>query len=348
MPDLHFEQEPPRSRAAWRRVALGGLGIALGGAFLWLAVRDMSHSDIEAALRQVDSKWLVAGIVSYLASIGLRCVRWGILLRATQPVKWRHVTEAMLTGFTANYLMPGRVGELFRADYARRVFNMSRFVSLGTIVVERVCDGVVLVCALWVGFAWLVITRFVGADTLWILTAGGLSTALFAAALAFLFMARRIDLRRFGAPQSISMRWDRLVEGVSSISHANMKMVVLCSIAVWSLELQALASVVYSFGVALSLPEALLLQTLASLSTLVPTAPGYLGTYQLVFREVFQLFGYSPGTGVIAATAVQVFFFGTVTVFGGIVLVSRSGLTIWRGGHKDFPEKIVEKHQHQT
>ncbi len=30
-----------------------------------------------------------------------------------------------MTGFAANYVLPGRAGELFRADYARRVFNMS-------------------------------------------------------------------------------------------------------------------------------------------------------------------------------------------------------------------------------
>ena len=49
------------------------------------------------------------------------------------------------------------------------------------------------------------------------------------------------------------------------------------------MEVLALASVVRSFGVSLSPPESLMLLGLASLSTLVPTAPGYVGTYQLVF-----------------------------------------------------------------
>ena len=85
-----------------------------------------------------------------------------------------------MTGFAANYILPGRVGELFRADYARRVFNMSRFTALGTIVVERVCDGVVLVCALWIGFAWILFTRFAAREKAWVLLVGAAACILFA------------------------------------------------------------------------------------------------------------------------------------------------------------------------
>ena len=95
-------------------------------------------------------------------------------------------------------------------------------------------------------------------------------------------------------------------------------------------EVLALASVVRSFGVSLSPPESLMLLGLASLSTLVPTAPGYVGTFRLAFAHVFHMFGHQQATGIIAATAVQIFCFGTVTILGGIVLLSRSGLTVWR------------------
>src|SRR5215469_3852367 len=148
------ERESPGSRRIWKRALLGAIGIVLGGLFLWLAMRHFKLTDIESAFRQLEVAWLATGVAAYIASIGLRCLRWGILLRATDNVKWRHAAEALLTGFAANYVLPWRVGELFRADYARRIFNMSRFTSLGTILVERICDGIVLVCALWIGLAW--------------------------------------------------------------------------------------------------------------------------------------------------------------------------------------------------
>jgi hypothetical protein len=67
---------------------------------------------------------------------------------------------------------------------------------------------------------------------------------------------------------------------------------------------------VRSFGVSLAPPEALMLLGLASLSTLLPTAPAYVGTYQLVFAHVFRIFGYQETIGIIAATAIQIFCFG--------------------------------------
>ena len=118
-------------------------------------------------------------------------------------------------------MLPGRVGELFRADYARRVFNMSRFTALGTIVVKRVCDGVLLVCMLWSSLAWVFFTRFVPTGTSWILLLGTAASIVFSVALVFVLVARQIDLRRFGVPQGLATRWDRLVKGISSVLRGN-------------------------------------------------------------------------------------------------------------------------------
>jgi uncharacterized protein (TIRG00374 family) len=321
------------SRRFWKRVLLGCAGIALGGFFLFLAGRNVSMSDLQTALRRTDANWLSVGVAVYLASIGLRCLRWGILLRATGRVKWRHAAEALITGFAANYLLPGRLGEFFRADYARRVFNMSRFTALGTIVVERVCDGVVLVLALWASVATLLATRLPSADAPWVLAVGAASAIVFGAALIFILVSERIELRRFGIMEGIAARWDRLIVGISSVLRGRTWIIILCSIGIWSLEALAIGSIVRSFGVNLSAAEAAMLLGLASLSTLLPTAPGYIGTYQLVFGHVFRILGLPDTIGFIAASAIQILCFGTVTILGGLVLLSRSGVTMWRA-HK--------------
>jgi uncharacterized membrane protein YbhN (UPF0104 family) len=82
----------------WKRAVLGGAGIALGGAFLWLALRDIEPAVVASTLRQANGHWLVAAVTIYLTSVSLRCIRWGVLLRATDDVKWRHAAEALLTG----------------------------------------------------------------------------------------------------------------------------------------------------------------------------------------------------------------------------------------------------------
>jgi uncharacterized membrane protein YbhN (UPF0104 family) len=160
--------------------------------------------------------------------------------------------------------------------------------------------------------------------------AGAIVTALFGLALVFVVFSQRIDLRRFGVMEGIAIRWDRLVEGVTSIVRGNAIAVMLCSIGVAALDALTLGSMAQGFGISLSPTEMLMLLAMAALSTLLPTAPGYLGTLQLVFGKVFQLFGYPETAGVRTATVVQIFCFGTVVIVGGCVLLSRSGITIWR------------------
>src|SRR5262245_54805326 len=100
----------PGRGANWKRAALGAAGIALGGAFLWLAVRVIDPAVVASTLHRVNVHWVVVAVVLYLTSFGLRWIRWGVLLRATDEVKWRHAAEALLTGSVANYVLPGRIG----------------------------------------------------------------------------------------------------------------------------------------------------------------------------------------------------------------------------------------------
>jgi glycosyltransferase 2 family protein len=314
-----------------RRVVLALAGLAIGLIFLWLALRGVNWAELESAASQVRYPWLAAAVALYLASIALRCVRWGILLRASAGVKWRHIFEVLLVGFAANYVLPGRIGELFRAEYARRLFHMSRFTSLGTIVVERVCDGVILVVALWIGLGF-VLSEFAAFRPAlsWMFTVAAASSFIFGAAFLFIVFSRGIDIRRFGAPEALAVRWHHLINGISSVAKGNTLAVITLSLGVWLLEILALGSMVRAFTDPLSAAQLMLLIALGSLSTLVPTAPGYIGTFQFVFAQVFALFGRPSSVGIVISTAMQLFCFGTVTMLGVMVLLSRGGIMMWR------------------
>src|SRR5712671_1244228 len=194
-----------------RSVALGIAGLALGALFLYLALRNIDRQDFEAVLQRFDRSWLAAGVAVFMASIALRCLRWGILLRTNGAVKWRHAAEALLAGYAANYLLPARLGEVFRADYAMRLFHISRFTALGTIFVERLCDGVILICALW---TCLGILSFGGSNPIvypsWAIASVITASAMFGLAMLFALLSDRVELRKLGLPEFIVERWVRL------------------------------------------------------------------------------------------------------------------------------------------
>ena len=84
---------------------------------------------------------------------------------------------------------------------------MSRFTALGTIVVERVCDGVVLVSALWIGFAWVLFVRSAAPEKAWVLLVGAAASIVFGAALIFVLVASAsICAGSAGVMESIATR----------------------------------------------------------------------------------------------------------------------------------------------
>lgn len=339
MPADAQKREVANPRSVARRVAFGVIGLALGGLFLYLALRNISRQDFEAVLQRFDRSWLALGVAVYMASIALRCLRWGILLRTNGAVRWRHAVEVLLAGYAANYLLPARIGELFRADYAMRLFQMSRFTALGTIFVERVCDGIILVCALWI---CLGILSFGGPGPIaypsWAIAAGTTASVVFGLALLFGLLSGRVELRKLGLPDFVTDRWEKLTDGISSVARGQTGVVILCTLGIWLLEVLALACVARAFAVVLSVPQTIVIVVLGSLSTLIPTAPGFLGTFQFVFSQAFALFGYPQSVGVVVATTMQVFCFGGVTILGVFVLLSRSGLSVVRA------LKVNDKH----
>jgi uncharacterized protein (TIRG00374 family) len=314
-----------------KRIGFALAGLAIGLLFLWLALRGINWAELQVVASRVRYPWLAVGVVLYLLSLVLRCLRWGILLRASGRVKWRHVFEALFTGFAANYLLPGRVGELFRAEYARRLFGMSRLTSFGTIVVERAFDGVILVGALWIGL-WFVLSEFAAPESMlsWMLMAAAASSVVFGAACLFIIFARGLELHRFGVPELIAVHWSRLIDGVSSVAKANTVAVIALSLSIWVFEILALGSIVRAFTEPFSITQIMLLIALGSLSTLVPTAPAYIGTFQFVYAQVFSLLGQQPSIGIVVSTAIQIFCFGSVTIVGVLVLLSRGGIMMWR------------------
>lgn len=123
-------------------------GILLG-TFLWGtdwgALRDAFHRASWMSLFL--GLWAGAGV--YVA----RGLRWAFLLAPLGRVRWTDAVWANVIGFAANTVLPGRVGEIVRALWIRRTYDIPLARLLATIALERIVDVGVL--AGLVGFFFL-------------------------------------------------------------------------------------------------------------------------------------------------------------------------------------------------
>lgn len=313
------------------RVVLGFLVTAL---FVYLAVRDVDFAGVGHAFAQAKLIWAVPAALCVLTGYLLRSLRWQALLAPSKRIPFGTLFSTLMLGFAANNVLPARVGEVIRAHQIGRKAGISRSLCFSTIIVERVLDGLTLIAFMAVVLALFPIQR----DTPELRVVEVASAIIFlgaALAIAVLLFNESLAMRLAGLvlrrlPANVSARTMYLVQSVLHGLHAlrsgrHLVSVVLLSVVVWSLEASGYFFVLKALEVPLvgtqPVLAAMFLVVFVNLGIMIPSAPGYLGTFQLFAKMALGAFAVEATLGfsvAILAHAIQYFL---VTGIGLIVFL---------------------------
>ena len=327
------DQVPPAAvtvaqRSTRRHVLMAVAGLASGGVFLWLALGSVDGAGLRRQAHLLDLSLLVGATALYWLALSLRVLRWQLLLRQLGAAPLALVAETLVVGYAVNNVLPARLGEVARAAYAKRRLGIGRARVFGSIVIERLLDLLAILSCLGGG-----LLLFAGGGQgpripTFELIAINAGVVIGIAVLA-LVVLRSGGLDRIPLPAPVLAVSRDFRVGIAALNRQSATLAVVLSAAIWLFEVCALVQIFHALQLSLTLAQGLLLMGAASLSTLVPTAPGYLGTYQLVFVLAMRVFGLPESAGVVASTAIQLCLFGSVTVAGGVLLGWRA-LRRWR------------------
>ena len=314
-------------RAELKNSLIGLGGFAVGGLLLWLAVKQVDRQQLGQLIASFEVRYMLAACGIYWLGMVIRSSRWHCLLQELQAMTWWSVAEVLVVGYGANNLLPARLGEFARAEYAKRRFDLSRSLVLGTILSERLLDLIVVLGCLVGGLALGALASHSSFDSTikGIVLNGMILVAVVGLAIKFL----GVRLRTPGA----LAKWRIMREiyrGISSLNLRSASVVTGLSSVVWMCEAGSLWLTFKALHLSLSLAQTLLLVGASSLSTLLPTAPGYLGSYQLVFVLAMAAYGIPEAAGLVASLAVQIFMFGSVTMAALLFYFTRTYVTLKR------------------
>lgn len=286
------------------------LGLIVGAGFLWFVVRGINIDDVIQLLLAADAMWLVAAVVAFSLNMAIRVLRWQRLLSSVKKLPYKAVFTVMLIGYAVNNVLPARIGELYRAHFAGRHFGFSRATALASITVERTMDGLLVVALLAFG-------QFFVPDS------DAVRLLLLAAGVLFIGIA--ISLAYLGRKQSLPQlrRWPRVSakigdfqDGVAIFRDGGLLPVFILSSCAWLLEAFSIWCILNAIGLEIGLGGLAFLTSVATLATLLPSSPAYVGTYQYAYVFALGLLGYGAVEAVAASTAAQVLLLGSVTVVG--------------------------------
>jgi glycosyltransferase 2 family protein len=288
------------------------LGFAIGIGFLWLSVRHLHLHQVLAVILDAEISWLAIAFALYAGNLAIRVQRWRLLLHGHDNLLYRKVGAVLLSGYGLNFLLPARIGELFRVELMRRRHGVARAVVFSGIVIERILDGLCVVLLLGIGL-WA--TRKAGehSKALVFVNVGG-ALVFGAAVLGWILLQSGPLTTRFSRWPRVAEQLHLLHQSFSAVAGRRLLLVVGLTGIVYVYEAGALWAICRALELHLRLPELMVLVGAAALSTLIPSAPGFVGTFQMAFVLTFGRYHQPSTLAVAAATLVQLLLFGPLIV----------------------------------
>jgi uncharacterized protein (TIRG00374 family) len=303
------------------------VGIAVSAVFAWAT---LSRVDLQAVGQALGRAALpavaLAGVFAWL-EIAVRAWRWRFLLSPLGKVDYGHAFAYTCIGYFANTLLPMRLGDVARAYLAATALRLPRLATLGSIVIERLADGLtILVVAFALGLAVTDASAMVPVE-LWIVLAS--ASAVVLVALAILIARRRQALDAL-APERIRQLVASLIRGTEAVrSPRGVATVVGSTLAAYTCAVGAMVVIAGSVGLHVTLAQAAFAMAWIGLSTAIPAAPGSVGTYEFVGVSVLTLLGQDPASAL--AVVVLLHVIGTLPVaLVGLVMTWALHLRVWR------------------
>jgi glycosyltransferase 2 family protein len=259
------------------------LGVSISVVALALVVRSVDLGAAWEVLRRAQPAWIALLLAFVATDVLLRALRWRILLAPLADVSLGTTLGSLLVGYLANNLLPARLGEIVRSHHLGARAGISRSTVLGTIVVERVVDTVVVVAIAAVAILVLSVRGIVASAVL----VGLAVTALLVVAIAVGIVAHRLPganrLAAFiGQWPRVHHVLRRLRAGLAIASDLRtMAAAIVLSIGSWSCTVLAFAAAAQAVGIEPTMGQAALLAAGTNLATAIPAAPGYVGTFEL-------------------------------------------------------------------
>jgi glycosyltransferase 2 family protein len=309
------------------RVFQVGLGLACTLFFLAIAFYRVQLTAVSAALAGANPAWIAAAMLIFAANLTIRAWRWQVILRPVAAIPYPIVLRALLVGYGLNAVMPARLGELFRAEFFKKTFGLSRVWGLTSIFIERLFDGITVICCLGVGLLLAAAAKPNAALLINVLVTG---SALFGAVLLAAFcLSGSMMSRVVGRFPRISAQLAMVQQGLEILRTWRTLEVVALTVVIYVPDALTLWFLVKAVGLTLGFSDTLVLLGAGSLSTLVPSGPAFLGTLQFAYALAIEFAGGARALGIAAATLAQLCLLIPLALIAAGILAHGSGTALY-------------------
>jgi hypothetical protein len=253
------------------------------GCLVW-ALHDVSWVDLKDDMATIEYGWVALAGAFELSVYLSQAVRWRLVLRPVALLGFRQTVRAIFVGLFTSEVLPFRGGEAVRCFLVTRWTKLPFSVSVASVLIERVFDGLWLWLGLWLSLKYVELPKQLGYvnDGLGLSVLGG--TVILGLAL-FRPRPPRSALRKRGWRHHLAV----LMDDLALIGHSRyLYFALLQSVPYLLLQVIPIWAAFQAYGFDLGLGAAFALMLILRLSSIVPQAPANLGLFQILTKEFLE------------------------------------------------------------
>lgn len=307
------------------------LGIAIAVVFAVLIAQQVDVAEISKVLSATRTGWLWVALASFFFGYTCRIWRWQVLLQpVNKNIRWRDCAGPFMASFALNNVLPFRAGDVVRAFAFSARLGVGTGPVLATLLIERLLDLLAVLLAL--------------AFALWIsaptgslagLSAWAAPLILFTASFIFglILMPKlfhwpiQVIVRLLAclAPSIAQKIGDEAERAFAALAaYADWRLLagmLLWTLGAWLGEMGLFLSVAMAIPDLQHILGALLALPLATLATLIPSTPGYVGTFDYFAKLALEQTGNGTAAATVFALLAHLLLWLPPTIIGGAYLL---------------------------
>ena len=322
-----------RARIPWHTIII----VALTAGLLWLFFRNIDLAETWRAMTRAHVSYLAAAVIATTTTYVLRAIRWCALLRPIGHVRFSQSFRATVIGFTALFLLPGRIGEVLRAYLVARAEGLKFTATLATVIIERLLDVATVLLMFAVSLPLLGVDVGPEVEAAGLVAGAGSVVAL---VLLFVMAGHPERLGRWAArlgrrlPHRIAGMLEHLVqafaEGLAVMRRpSDLLAAVAWSLPVWFSIAFGIWMTSHAFDLTLSFLGSFLVVGYLAVGVSIPTPGGAGGFHYFYKAALTTFFGADPAVAAAAAIILHAVSFVPITILG-LFFMWRDGLTLGR------------------
>ena len=301
-------------------------GLLVTGVCSWLVIQQVDLPQIWFVLSSADPSWVFLGLSFLSMAYLLRIVRWWLMLRTIAPtLPLTACAGPFLSGIALNNVLPFRAGDIMRVVGFCRQLTLPASSVFGSLVLERLLDLTAILIVFFVALPRATPDGF-PAD---ILAAAGWLAVVCVMLIIFTIampetLARLVETL---AAVAHRWRWKRagraaywVVHFFSSLARMRTRQqiipLVLLSLGAWCLEGALFAAVARAMHIGESGIAPWFALSTGTLGTLLPSTPGYVGTFDYLTMVGFLAHGFPQSISAACALLIHVVLWVPQTIVG--------------------------------